>query len=259
MINLYAFELCGLGAPGDNYKGVKEVWGIVRQEELPENVTTTVPVRVPTPQELKKAFSREWSANHGWCLMKWLGGLVAAYDGFIFGLRSREDMDRVKKSTSHQQDWANGWQCTSMLGGRAKLCGTKRNSRPWKVWRVCFCPGKKHIRPPARFCEEVDLSGNARVEVKWCTLCPLAALEFMWQHQGRPSAQGRPRCYAKWLPTGRYGKSNVSDVAGLAIDWLVSQGATTNRYDSNSGRKSLSRWTRHLNIPYEESFQTGVL
>ena len=43
----------------------------------------------------------------------------------------------------------------------------------------------------------------------------------------------------------------------LAIDWLEMQGACTeaNRYDSNAGRKSLGKWTRHLDIPYQQSFQ----
>ena len=160
----------------------------------------------------------------------------------------------MKKSTDHLHDWSNGWQCTSFVGGRAKLCGVKKRSRPWKIWRVCFCPGAKHIRPPPRFCEEIQRDGNPRSEVTFCTTCPLAALELMWQLQ---ILFQEPRCYGKWLATSRYGKSNVGDVAKLAIDWFVAQGAIQpeNRYQSNAGRKSLALWTRHLNVPYEESFQ----
>ena len=58
--------------------------------------------------------------------------------------------------------------------------------------------------------------------------------------------------HGKWLGSGRYGKSNIDDVAKLAIDWLRVQGAGP--FDSNAGRKSLARLTRHLGIPYEQSF-----
>ena len=111
----------------------------------------------------------------------------------MFGLRSTEDVKRVKQSSSHQWDWANGWQCTSFLGGRAKLCGTKKGTRPWWIWRVCHCPTKKHVRVPPRFCERIDPEGNPTVDTfKWSTLCPLAALELMWQLQ---IICQEPRCY----------------------------------------------------------------
>ena len=133
------------------------------------------------------------------------------------------------------------------------MCGVKKGTRPWKIWRRCHCPGKRHIRPPARFCEEIGLDGNPNVDVKWCTCCPLAALELIWQLQ--PKSQRR--CYGKWLASGRYGTSNTGDVVEMAIEWMVSQGACDpeDRYDTNSGRKSLAAWTRHLNVPYEESVQ----
>ena len=247
----YAYELSGGALPKGNYPGVKEVWDIVRPSELPESTTTTLPQRIPTPAELKRAFTKEWSPAHAWCLMRWLQGLIQASDLFIFGLRSREDIDRVKKSTKHQKNWRSGWQCTSFVGGRAKLCGVKKNTRPWKVWRRCHCPGKCHVRPPQDFHEVIGKDGNPTVAVKWCTCCPLAALELIWQLQ-QPNEL---RCYGKWLPSGRYGSSNTGNVAEMAIDWMVAQDVCDpdSRFDTNSGRKSLARWTSHLHVPYEES------
>ena len=59
--------------------------------------------------------------------------------------------------------------------------------------------------------------------------------------------------HGKWLDSGRYGRSNVDNVAKLAIDWLQVQGAKSS-FDTNAGRKSFARLTKHLRIPYEESF-----
>ena len=256
----YAYELIGgpvlSNKTKPNFPGANEIWKLVTPEQLPESCTTTIPQNIPTPAELKVAFTREWSTNHPWCLMRWLQGLVQAHDLFIFGLRSREDIDRVKKSSHHKYNWKNGWMCTSFVGGRAKLCGAKRNTRPWKVWRRCHCPGNKHIRPPAKFFECIGKDGNPSVPVKWCSCCPLAAMELIWQFQGKKPSQGPKRTYGKWLDSGRYGLSNTWDVAIMAIDWMVSQGACSedDRYDTNSGRKSLARWCEKLLIPYPESF-----
>ena len=120
------------------------------------------------------------------------------------------------------------------------------------------CKGKKHKRPPAGFCDEIDGEGNPEDESKvtWTTECPLSCLEVMWQCQAQA---GVPlRCYAKWNDgAGNFGMKNVNDVTALAIGWLQHQGACTedNLYDTNAGRKSLGKWTRHLEIPYRESFQ----
>ena len=252
----YAYELTGGPIAGGNFPGVNSVWKMVREEELPESTTTTIPEFIPTPEELKVAFTKEWSPQHPLCLMRWLQGLIQAYDLFVFGLRSREDVDRIKKSTDHQFNWKNGWMCTSFVGGRAKLSGNKRNTRPWKVWRRCHCPGSQHIRPPSNFRTSIDKKGNPMVDIKWCTCCPLAAMELIWQFQTNPATEGPRRTYGRWLDSGRYGTSNTGPVAEMAIDWMVSQGACSeeNQYDTNSGRKSLARWCQALHIPYRESF-----
>ena len=255
----YAYELVGGPVHSNktkpNFPGVNAVWKNVKEDELPESTTTTIPQSIPTPKELKVAFTKEWTPQHSWCLMRYLQGLIQAYDLFVFGIRSREDVDRIKKSRHHKSNWPAGWMCTSFVGGRAKLCDSKKNTRPWKVWRRCHCPGNQHISPPSNFHKLIDKDGNPTVPVKWCTCCPLAALELIWQFQGTKSSGGK-RCYGRWLDSGRYGTSNTGEVAEMAISWMVSQGACLeeNQYDSNSGRKSLARWCEALNIPYPESF-----
>jgi len=255
----YAYELVGgpvfSNKTKPNFPGVNSIWKHVKEGELPESQTTTIPQFIPTPAELKKAFTKGWSPQHSWCLMKWLQGLIQAYDLFVFGLRSREDVDRVKKSRHHKHKWQQGWTCTSFVGGRAKLCDSKRNTRPWKVYRRCHCPGNQHVSPPSNFYKLIDKDGNPTVPIKWCTCCPLAALELIWQFQSKPG-QGGKRCYGKWLTSGRFGTSNTGDVAEMAIDWMVSQEACSeeHRYDTNSGRKSLARWCEALQVPYPESF-----
>ena len=149
-------------------------------------------------------------------------------------------MGRVKKSRTHHYDWEAGWQATEYFGGRAKLSGDKKGQRPWRMWTVCFCPEGKHIRPPQRFYLQIQKDGNPRKadeKVPFCTTCPVACQEFLWQLQ--PTTLKRR--YPKWLASGRFGESNVGDVATFAIDFFVDQGAITEnqRYDRNAGRKSL--------------------
>ena len=179
-------------------------------------------------------------------------GLIACYDLFVFGLRSTEDVKRVKFSSRHQWDWDAGWQCTDFRGGRCKLAGVKKGTRPWKIWRTCHCPGN-HVRPPAMFA--VGRDGNPTSNLGWCSTCPVAVLEFLFAMQW----QSQKRVYPKWLlKSGRLGDSNVNDVAAHAIQWMHYQfeNEIANRpFDRNSGRKSLARWCSYLNIPYEESLQ----
>ena len=247
----YAWELVG-GAQAGNFPGVKEVWKIVRESELAEKLNHVKPTRIPTPPELKEAFNKEWSPDSPMSLVEHCTGLIKAYDWAICGLRSVEDIKRVKRSLSHDYNWTEGWQCTAFTEGRAKLAGVKKGNRPWKIWRVCFCPGKRHVRPPTDFFVEIKKDGSPRCSVKWCTVCPVACMEFLWQFQAKP------RSYAKWLPaSGRFGDKNAANPSGDAIDWLIKQGVCTeeNRYSSNAGRKSLAKWCGLLKVPYRESFQ----
>ena len=91
----YAFELIGAGKPRGNFPGVNDVWSIIRLDQLPDNITTTIPDRIPQPEEIKVAFTRGWTPDHPWCLMQFLGGMVAGHDWGIFGLRSREDIESI--------------------------------------------------------------------------------------------------------------------------------------------------------------------
>ena len=61
------------------------------------------------------------------------------------------------------------------------------------------------LSPGENFCEQIDGNGNPRTtDFAWSTVCPLAALELMWQMQWD---EQKPRCYGKWLDSGRYGNS----------------------------------------------------
>ena len=243
----YAWELTG-GLPGGNYPGVKEVWKIVSPQQTRTQIHHVLPERIPTVAELIKAFTKDWTPASAMCFMRHCIGFLTSHDLFIFGLRSTEDMRRVKLSSRHDYDWDAGWACTSFLGGRCKLAGVKKGTRPWKIWRVCHCPGK-HVRPPAMFV--VGKDGNPTSPLNWSSTCPVAVQEFLFSYQWKK----KRHCYVKWLKSGRMGASNVKDVAGTAISWMNHQLEKTTGYNRNSGRKSLARWCSHLNVKYHESFQ----
>ena len=249
----YAYELRG-GEPKGNFKGVKTVDTIIREAKLAGALGKVVPERLPTVRDLEAAFTKEWTTDSPQCLVEFSSSVVCAYDTILNGPRSNEDVDRLKKSRTHDFDWKNGWQCTAYEGGRAKLAGVKKGTRPWSIWTVCFCKGKKHQSPPDYFCAKILKSGNPRdpSEVNWCTTCPLACLQFLWQ------LQDEPRRYGKWLSkSGRFGSSNINDPVKAAIDWFEHQGVTSpsGRYDHNCGRKCFARWTRHLSLEYPHIFE----
>lgn len=250
----YAYELTG-GEPSGNYLGVKKVWKVVRRmsHELAAAKGRVIPQRIPTVRNLRESFGKDWNPDSTLSLIGYSSGLVCAHDSFLVGLRSTEDVDRVKKSTHHTWDWKNGWQSTSFLGGRAKLCGAKKGTRPWALWTVCHCKGKRHRGPPVDFCLQIGKDGNPREadKVDWTTSCPLACLQLLWQ------MQETPRRYGKWLKSGKFGKSNIRDPVNCAVDWFVSQGVCTNdtRFDHNAGRKCVARYTRRLSLEYPPIFQ----
>ena len=246
----YAYELSGGTVPLGNYAGVKQVWPLVRENECVPSTMSQKPEKIPEPEELKTAFSSPWTANHAWSLMLFLCGLISAGDLFVFGLRSREDIKRVKESRTHEFNGKQGWTCSKFVGGRSKLSGNKKDSVPWWIWRVCRCRKKKHVPVPKDFFKNIDDEGNPTVEVTWCTLCPLAALELIWQFQDHQGQERR--CYGKWIGK-KFQNGNTGDVAKFAIEWLKVQGATEDTFDTNAGRKSLARWTHHLNVPYQDS------
>ena len=247
----YAFELTG-GTPGGNYPGVLEVWKVTKHKELAEPLGRVLPLRIPTVPELD-VFGKNWTPGSSLSLVDYSSGYICAHDGFLVGLRSTEDFNRVKKSTEHSFDWQQGWQCTAFKGGRAKLCGSKKGTRPWSIWSTCYCEEERHRGPPDNFCVQIQKDGNPRDPsmVNWTTSCPLSCLQLLWQ------LQETPRRYGKWLESGRFGKSNLPDPANTAIDWMIAQGACTEttRYDRNSGRKTVARYTRRLGLDYGPVFQ----
>ena len=246
----YAFEL--KNNQTGNYPGVKEVWKFIRESQLAPAIRRVIPTKIPTVAQLK-VFAKDWTPVGGMSLIRYSSGLVCAHDAFLFGLRSREDVDRVKKSFEHDFDLQQGWLSTGFKGGRAKLCGTKAGTRPWKIWATCFCKFKKHRGPPTGFCYEIQKDGNPLdpADVTWTTSCPISALQLLW------SLQEKPRRYGKWLPSGRFGSSNIADPVACGIDWMIAMGATTNanRYDHNSGRRCCARYTRKLGLDYPPIFE----
>ena len=247
----YAYELSGGVKPGGNYAGVKEVWRLVQPATCAPAKGRVLPQRVPTVEELA-VFGIDWTPECGMSLIDYSSRYVMAHDTFLFGLRSTEDVERVKKSYEHNVDYNQGWIATSFVGGRAKLCGVKKGTREWKIWTTCFC-NKKHQGPPDGFEHDIMKDGNPYdpSKVTWTTSCPISCLQLLWR------LQKQPRRYGKWLPSGRFGTSNHPDPVSLGIDWMVAMGATTpeNRYDRNAGRKSCARWTRRLALEYPPIFQ----
>ena len=251
----YAYELKG-GKRGGNWECVPGVMGTIRLAQLPGKLRDTNPVNIPTPQQLRIAFTKPWSSESGWHFMPWLTGLLCAHDMWIWGCRALKDHDKIKKAVVHKINFSQGWQCSKYHGGRAKLTGMKKGSRDWWVFRVCMCPGNQHVRPPRDFKDQLNVYGDPTCgRVAFCSTCPLTAWEIIESLQYN---EDEPvRTYPKWLePKGRralggFSKVNINDPAAYAVQWMEAQ--KVGKFDHNSGRKCLANWIGHLQIPYAES------
>ena len=199
----YAFYLTS-GTGGDNYTEVKAQWRSFSLKDLPEVRRPLLPKKIPTPENIKKGFTTPWTLNHQMNLVSFETAVLCSHDTHISGLRPNVDVKKVKDSRSHFINSNETYGNTDMVGGRSKLHGPKRGTRPWRVYRTCFCKGK-HRSPPAEIQLKVD--GNPLLPPTWNTVCPLAAMEFMESIQG-----ANFKTYAKWgLSTQLYGQ-NVGDV-----------------------------------------------
>ena len=247
----YSHELKG-GQSGENWEGVKVAWDTLEQKDLPDKKRNLLPLRIPTPQSLKKAFTTPYNPQ-SWSLMKFCTGTVAAFDVFVCGLRSGTDICRVKKSSKHTMNTEEGWQTTAFAGGRAKL--NKGKYRDWNIWRICLCKGKKHRSPPENQKWELDANHRPTQPLEWEPTCPIAALEFT-----QSFINAGEKCYPKYLEKSQRmakGNFNIKNVVALANEWMGEQGAwhEGQPYSNNSGRKSLAKWLSFLSISYRWGFE----
>ena len=240
----YSFYL-QTGEGGSNWPEVGAQWRSFKIASLPKT-RSLVPTRIPTPQNLKEAFNKQWTTDHELSLANFLTGVVATWDFHVFGLRPNVDIAKVKKSEEHYINENEGYCTTAMVNGRSKLHLCKRGTRPWKVYRVCLCKGEH--RSPSSHEMRVNKEGSPRSNPKWNTCCPLNAMRFIEFHH-RTSDY---KVYTKWIGNGCYGKQNHGDVPSLANRWLQVQ-TGQEPFDHHCGRKSLARWLGLLKIPYEQS------
>ena len=236
------------GKVSRNWEEVTNTWDTFG--DFGEVVRPTLPEHIPTPEQLKHAFMKPWCQASGMPLTIWSVGLLACWDSSVAGLRSNADMNKVKKSVCHDHNKVEGYCSTSFVEGRSKLCGRKRGSRPWRVWRCCLCPNGKHIPVPEDL--EVSKEGFPVKEPSWCTNCPTAAFELVMALQRGPEK----RCYPRWLKSGSFRKQNVGDPVGLANRWFDAQEVERQQdFSRNAGRKCLARWLSKVKAAYEEGFE----
>ena len=237
-----------------NWPAVGALWdSTVRMKNLKETEKRE-PMRIPTPKDLKTAILRGWKRK-AMPLMKWLIFYMCFWDTFVCGARPKVDTTKIKNSRDHNVNYAKGYQSTGFKGGRSKLAGLKKGTRPWRVYRICFCKGKKHRRPHKRMYARFDDEGNplyGEEGLSFDPICPLACQEAIWQCQDEDEKRNYPNFLekTKYRPA-RLGALNIGDIAAAAIEWMKVQGI--GEFDHNAGRKCLARWCKDLNVPWELS------
>ena len=249
----YAWQLMGRNGEQSNWPSVPRVWKVISQAQLPSfPERSPMPKVVPTPEQLKKAFTSKWKPGSSMSFATTIVARTGALHTLLQGARPNEDMSRIKASRTHRVSYPGGWMCTKYKGGRAKLAGEKKGGREWWAWARCWCPGGEHKRvpPAARYC--LDTDGNPRNgKAPFEERCPLAQFEFMnlWCRHKKDW-----RLFPNILKsTGAYGKSNTGPIVELAIDWVLAQGVGDPdfRFGTNSGRKALGLTLTKLGLAYE--------
>ena len=245
------------GKPQSNWPEVIAQWkSFGNLKSLPKG-KQKMPTKIPSPRNLKRAFTTQWTPDSPWSLAKHMTGVIACWDSDVFGLRPQVDMNKVKKSRNHVIVPTDGYGKTEMVEGRSKLHMAKSGTRPWWVYRVCTCEGGTHDEEEGKMQDPQDFfvgkDGNPHEPPEWNTCCPVRAMEFLRYHQATDAWVP----YPKWTKKGCYGTGNVGDPAQLACDWLRVQGqhadASGSPFDHNCGRKALAKWLALLKINYNES------
>ena len=234
------------GEGGSNWPEVGAQWRSFNLATLPKD-KTLVPTRIPTPENLKQAFTKPWTPSHPLCLADYETGVLASWDFHAFGLRPQVDMTKVKWSVEHDLNVNEGYGKTAMVDGRSKLHLCKRGTRPWFVYRVCTCKGGKHNGPTPTQLWKIKKHGSPTQKPKWNTACPLSAMIFKehWYHD-----KNEYRLFTKWTGAHQFGKQNHGDLAAIANQWLQYQ-TEQGPFDHHCGRKTLARWLGTLKIPYK--------
>ena len=223
----------------------------VRTDKLAPKKRNVLPTRIARPQDLKAAINKGWDKGNRYPFLQWLSMYLCFWDSQICGGRATVDMEKIKKSRTHDYNYKAGWQCTRFVKGRAKLCGIKKGSRQWWGWRVCLCKTKKHRRPTEHAWSSIDDDGNPTKPLGFDERCPLAAVEMVWQCQLEEDEPKRD--YPNWCQRSKrspawFGTLNIGDPTQAGLDWMRAQGLE--EFDHNSGRKALAGYCNLLNIPY---------
>jgi hypothetical protein len=252
----YAYELTGKKTKKmSNWPCISgQFESSIRPGLLKESTVSSVPTKIPTPKQLKKAILKGWHKGCGMSLLKWSVFYACFWDTQVCGARPKVDLNKIKKSTVHAVDYKAGWQCTQFLGGRSKLSGSKKGNRPWWMWRICVCKGKQHVRPCEDAWSYIDDDGNPTRKINWDPSCIMASIEFVQQLQHDEDMP--PRCYPNVVErtarrAQRLGDRNVAFPCNAALDWMECQGLP--RFDPHSGRKGLGRWCKKLEVIYKIS------
>ena len=210
------------------------------------------PTVVPSPEQLKTAFTTEYNPECGWPYAMWLTGLICCWCWAVWGCRSNVDLKSLKDSVTHTVNFEQGWGCSAYTEGRNKLPLKKRGTRPWNCFYLCLCPNGKHVRPPVDFELTFDEKGNATPN-GFCSCCPITCMDLKMRvnkHRGL----GPLKLFSKWHKTPGCWTGNWGNVAQLAIDWLHVQGIV-GEFDSNAGRYCLAGWCDRVKAPFVETVE----
>jgi hypothetical protein len=243
-----------------NWDCVKVLYATIDYAGLPEGEEkdSTLPTILAKYEQIEMAFTSEWTTEHEMNFLWFLVGVVCAYDTFVFGLRSNEDVKRIKKSKDMQWFPEDHFMDIGFVDGRAKL---PEKHRPWRLGRVCFCEDGKHVSPTADdvllCCPKtpngrLNALGNPHpIPFASSSTCPLFASEFIDLF---PKAHGRTYPKPNKNGTG-FTKYNIWDPVEIANKWFVAQGVTESGFSHNAGRKALGQLLEHNKIPYERGFE----
>jgi len=218
-------------------------------DDFAEKTKSLKPTIIPSVENIKAVFTKVYDAACGIPFALWVTGLLAAYCWVFFGARANVDMGSLKDAIIHDHNKEQVWCSTALDGGRNKLCGRKKGTRPWNMFVVCLCPEGKHQPVPKNWEWTLDHLGNTRGDIPFCSVCPINC----WELKARRKVGSTWRLFSKWTKTTQNWVSNHGDPAKLAIDWFTWQGYDGPRFDRNAGRHALARLLTAVHQPIRKN------
>ena len=211
------------------------------------------------PTQMRDLICNDWTFDPQWPMPRFSAARLLSYDYEMNAARP-ECLKRTKKSRTHCINVENRYMWTQMEGGRAKR-ELRLETMPWKMFRVCTCPGPVHRGLPDDYESQYDLfddAGFPRQAPTWCSGCPITCWQTIQHFMTRSMQPDSLRVYPRWsLKTNKFSREDIGrdkihkEIHDFAVYLNACPPGTI--LSNNGGRKANGQLCDAMRIPFKHS------